>query len=85
MLKPEPYSEQGAERSISLTERELNALLAKNTNLARKLAIDMSDDLMSARAIIPVDEDFPVLGGQTIRVNAGVAPTLSGWRSPPGS
>ena len=73
MLIPEPYSELGADRSVSLTERELNALLAKNTNLARKLAIDMSDDLMSARAIIPVDKDFPVLGGQTIRVNAGVA------------
>src|SRR5690606_7259277 len=30
-LKPERYTEQGARREISFTEREMNALLAKNT------------------------------------------------------
>ena len=46
-LKPEPYSEKDANREIHLTERELNGLLAKNTDLARKLVIDLSDDLAS--------------------------------------
>jgi hypothetical protein len=71
-LKPEPYSEKGAKREVSFNERELNGLLARNTDLARKLAIDLSDDLISARVLLPMEEDFPVLGGQTLRVNAGL-------------
>ena len=38
-LEPEAYSEAGADRSITLSERELNGLLAKNTDLARKLVV----------------------------------------------
>jgi len=71
-LEPEAYSEAGADRSIRLSERELNALLAKNTDLARKLAIDLSDNLMSAKLLVPVDEDFPVMGGKILKVRAGV-------------
>ena len=71
-LKPEVYSEAGATREVRLTERELNALLAKNTDLARKLAIDLSSNLMSAKLLVPVDPDFPVLGGKTLRVNGGL-------------
>jgi hypothetical protein len=71
-LEPEAYSEEGADRSISLTERELNALVAKNTDLAHKLAIDLSDNLMSAKLLIPVDQDFPIMGGQILKVRAGV-------------
>lgn len=71
-LKPEKYSEQGAERNIVFTEKELNALLASNTDLARKLAIDLSEDLVSAKLLIPVDEDFPVFGGKTLKVKTGV-------------
>jgi hypothetical protein len=71
-LEPERYSEANAERSISLSERELNALLAKNTDLARKLAIDLSDNLVSAKLLVPVDEDFPVMGGKILKVRAGL-------------
>jgi len=71
-LKPQAYSEKGASREVSFNERELNALLAKNTDLAKKVAIDLSDDLVSARILIPMAEDFPILGGQTLRVNAGL-------------
>ena len=71
-LQPERYTEDDAKRSISLTERELNALLANNTDLASRLAIDLSDDLASAKLLIPMDPDFPVLGGRIIRVNAGL-------------
>ncbi|MGM0663629.1 MAG: arginine N-succinyltransferase [Thermodesulfobacteriota bacterium] len=71
-LESEPYSEIGANREIVFTERELNAMLAKNTDLARKLAINLSDNLVSAKLLIPLEEDFPVLGGKTLRVNAGV-------------
>jgi len=71
-LEPEPYSEKGARREINFSEKEINALLAKNTDLARKLAIDLSDDLVSAKLLVPVDPDFPVLGGKIIRARAGL-------------
>ncbi|MDX2481057.1 MAG: hypothetical protein QNK24_12080 [Desulfuromusa sp.] len=71
-LKPEVYSEEGASRDITLSEREINALLAKNTDLADKLVIDLADNLVSAKLLIPVDSDFPMLGGKTLRVRAGV-------------
>ena len=71
-LEPEPYSEAGANRTVVLSERELNALLAKNTDLARKLAIDLSDNLVSAKLLVPVDEDFPIMGGKILKVRAGL-------------
>ncbi|ARM31237.1 arginine N-succinyltransferase [Prosthecochloris sp. HL-130-GSB] len=71
-LRPEPYSEDGAPRDVFLTERELNSLLARNTDLARKLAIDLSDDLVSARLLLPLEPDVPVLGGKTLRIRAGL-------------
>ncbi len=70
-LKPEAYSEKGAGREVNFSEREVNALLAKNTDLARKMAIDLADDLISLRLLVPVDPDFPVMGGKTIRAKAG--------------
>jgi len=71
-LEPEPYSETDADRTIRFTEKELNALLAKNTDLADKVAIDLSRDLLSAKILIPVDEDFPIMGGQILRVRTGL-------------
>ncbi len=72
-LEPEPYSEKGLKREISFTEKELNGLLAKNTDLARKVAIDLSQDLISAKLLLPVDEDFPILGGKILRLKSGMA------------
>jgi len=70
-LKPEAYSEEGASREVTFTEREVNSLLAKNTDLARKVAIDLGQDLVSLKILVPVDPDFPMLGGKTLRVRAG--------------
>ncbi len=75
-LEPERYSEAGAKRSVDLTERELNALVARNPDMARRLAIDLSDDLISARLLVPVDEDFPILSGKILKVRAGVELTF---------
>jgi hypothetical protein len=72
VLEPEAYSEAGASRTITLSERELNGMLAKNTDLAKKLAIDLSENLMSAKLLVPVDEDFPFMGGQILKVRAGM-------------
>ena len=71
-LQRERYNENDANREIILTERELNSLLAKNTDLASKLSIDLSQDLASAKLLIPLDEEFPLLGGKTLKVTAGL-------------
>jgi hypothetical protein len=71
-LKPEKYSEEGADREIRFTEREINGLLANNTDLATRFAIDLSNDLASAKLLIPMDPDFPILGGKTLKVTAGL-------------
>jgi len=71
-LEPEPYSEKGVRREVTFTERELNALLATNTDLARKLAIDLSENLASAKLLVPLDPDMPFFGGKTLKVSAGL-------------
>ncbi|MFO7558655.1 MAG: hypothetical protein R6X10_07465 [Desulfobacterales bacterium] len=76
-IEPEPYSEKGMNREIEFTERELNGMLAKNTDLAKKLAIDLSDDLISAKLILPVDEDFPIIGGKILRLRSGMVFTYT--------
>jgi len=70
-LFPEAYNEKDASREINFSEREINSLLAKNTDLARKLAIDLTDDLISVKILLPIDPDFPLFGGKTLRVRAG--------------
>ena len=70
-LTPEPYSEDPAKREIFFSEKELNAMLAKNTDLAEKIAIDLADNLASAKMLIPLDPDFPFLGGKTLKLKAG--------------
>ncbi|MDH3690508.1 MAG: arginine N-succinyltransferase [Gammaproteobacteria bacterium] len=71
-LTPERYIEDEAKREVHFSEREVNALLAKNTDLARKLSIDLSQDLASAKLLLPLDPDFPILGGQTLKLTAGL-------------
>ncbi len=71
-LIPQKYTESGGKRNLSFSEKELNSLLASNSDMAKKLAIDLSQDLISARILIPLDRDFPMLDGKTLRVSAGV-------------
>ncbi|MHC4270078.1 MAG: arginine N-succinyltransferase [Planctomycetota bacterium] len=78
-LTPEKYSED-KKREVALTERELNSLLNNNTDLSDKLAIDLSEDLLSVKLLIPVDQDFPVIGGKTIKVSAGMEFTFKNSR-----
>jgi len=70
-LKPEVYSEEGASREIRLSEREINGMIAQNPDLARKMAVDFSEDLVSVKLLIPMDPDFPFLGGKTLKIRAG--------------
>ncbi len=72
-LKPKPYSEADDERTINFSQRELNAMIAKNADLAKKLVVDLSENLVSARLRVPVDPDFPIVGGKVIRVFVGLS------------
>lgn len=71
-LEPEAYSEVDATREITFSEREINAMVAHNTDLADKLAIDLSDNLASAKLLMPLDPDMPLFGGKTLNLKAGV-------------
>ncbi len=71
-LTPEPYKEDASKREINFSEKELNAMLAKNTDMASRVAIDLASDLASAKMLIPMDPDFPLIGGKTLRVNTGL-------------
>ena len=69
----EAYSEMSANREIELSEREVNALIAKNDpDAAKHFAVDLSKDLVSLKVIVPVDEDALIMGGKTIRIKMGV-------------
>jgi hypothetical protein len=71
-LRPETYSEEGADRQVSFTEREVNALIATNTDLADKVAVDLARNLVSVKMLVPMEPDFPLVGGKSLRVRAGV-------------
>jgi len=71
-LAPEPYTEEGARRELRITEKELNAVIAKDEATARRVAIALSPDLVSVKLVVPVDDDVPILGGKTLRLNCGI-------------
>lgn len=71
-LIPEEYVENAEKRDIHMSERELNSMLASNPELARRFAIDLSDNLASAKLLIPIDPDFPIMAGKTLRVSTGI-------------
>ena len=52
--------------------KELNSIIASDPEIARMVAIDLSDDLVSVKLVVPVDEEMPVLGGKTLRFNLGI-------------
>jgi hypothetical protein len=79
-LRPEAYQEIPAKREVDFSERELNAMIANNQNLAKKLALDLSNDLISARLLVPLDPDFPIMGGKTLRVSAGLETSFKNSR-----
>ncbi|SDO40622.1 arginine N-succinyltransferase [Desulforhopalus singaporensis] len=70
-LTPEKYHEEEESRTVILTEREINGMLAKNTDLADKVAVDLAEDTVSLKLLLPLDPDLPILGGKTLKVAAG--------------
>lgn len=80
VLEPETYTEDNSKRRIELTERELNALLAENTDLAEQLVVDLTDNMASVKLLIDLDPDLPFFGGKTLKVSSGTKLSYSGNR-----
>ena len=72
-LEPEPYSEKEASREIQFTEREVNALIAKDPEMAKHVAVDLADGLMSVKLVVPVNKDMPLMGGKMLNLNFGLS------------
>lgn len=71
-LRPEAYSERAADRVVHFTQRELNAMIARNPDLAERVVLHLSDGLLSATMLITLPHDLPVFAGQTVRVATGL-------------
>ena len=71
-LEPEPYREIDANREVYFSEREVNALIAQNSDMSDHLVIDLSDDLASAKLLFRTDPDFPFFGDKIVRLNMGL-------------
>jgi len=71
-MEPEPYRENDQSREIHLTEREVNALIAQDPEAAKHVAVDLAEDLVSVKMLVPIQDEIPLLGGKTLKVNIGV-------------
>ncbi len=67
-IDPEVY--QPGEKTIILTERELNGLLHLHTQLGGKVSFKLAKDAIHARVKTELDSDLPVLGGKTLKAKA---------------
>lgn len=65
----EPQYERGS-KDIVITERELNGLLAQNTDLGDKLSFTLATDEIHARLETDLDEGLPVIGGKRLKARA---------------
>jgi len=70
--QPERYEEKPEQRVVYFTERELNAMIARNPELADRMALHLSDDLLSVTWLVDLPPDFPVFGGQKVRLASGL-------------
>ena len=63
-------SYQPGDKTITLTEREINALIHQNTGLGEKVKLELATDAIHARIRTVLDEDIPLVGGQTLKMKA---------------
>jgi len=71
-LEPEVYREDPARRQLRFTEREINALIARDPALAGRAAVRLSPGQISASFLLDVPEEMPLLGGRRLRVQTGL-------------
>ena len=81
-LTPEAYREFDADRQVTFSEKEVNSMIGRNPDFAQRVAIDFSNNLASAKMLIPIPNDFPVMAGEILRVNTGLDIRLDANRRP---
>ncbi|QDE32737.1 MULTISPECIES: arginine N-succinyltransferase [Shewanella] len=81
-LTPEAYREFDADRQVTFSEKEVNSMIGRNPDFAQRVAIDFSNNLASAKMLIPIPEDFPFMAGEILRVNTGLDIHLDANRRP---
>lgn len=59
--------EEMARRTITLSEKEINAMMNYNTGLGERVKVQFKSGRIDVGWIIPVDEEAPFLGGKTLR------------------
>jgi hypothetical protein len=52
---------------LKLTEREINGLLNANTDLGKSVRLEFAQDAINAYVVVPIPQDFPVMGGKMFR------------------
>ena len=62
-----PVNPEEAKRTLTLSDREINAFLAAQ-GLGEQLKVELGTDGGSATFILPVEQDAPVLAGKTLRI-----------------
>lgn len=71
-LVPELYEERDAARELRFTERELNALIARDPDLSGRVAVRLTPGQVSTRVRVDVPADVPLIGGRVLNVRSGV-------------
>ena len=69
-VAPEEPKYQAGSKEIVITERELNGLLAQNTDLGDKLMFTLVTDEVHARIETDLDEGLPMVGGKKLKAKA---------------
>ncbi|MCD8476058.1 MAG: hypothetical protein LRY40_06445 [Shewanella fodinae] len=60
----------------------MNSIIGRSPDFAHRVAIDFSDNLASAKILVPIPQDFPIMAGEILRVNAGLDIHLDKNRRP---
>ena len=58
------------EKTLTLTEKEINALFHQNTGMGDKVRFELANNAVHARIRTELDEDLPGLGGRTLKAKA---------------
>ena len=65
-------------KTLVITEKEVNALLASNTDLEEVVHIDLKRHAVQARWNFPIPDDVPKVGGRRLRGKVDVRVKLEG-------
>jgi hypothetical protein len=70
------------EKTLKLTEREINGLLNANTDLGQTVRIEFDTDAVNAYVVVPIPKDFPVGGGKMFRARGRFRLSLGNGGAP---